>query len=73
VKRSKAGRWHYEVVVLQLEPGKTIRDRFYPAHERYPSSEAWGTHGFTYRSDEPERAAARQQQLEKGGRTPIRG
>jgi hypothetical protein len=70
VKRSKAARWHYEVVVLQLEPDKTIRDRFYPAHERYPSSEQWGTYGFTYRSDELERATARQRTLVQASASP---
>jgi hypothetical protein len=73
VRRSKPTHWHYEVVQLAIEPDKTIRGVFYPEHERYPSPEAWGTYGFTYRSDEPERAAARQRTLEKAGRLLSRG
>jgi hypothetical protein len=73
VRRSKPQHWHYEVVLLAIEHDKTIRGVFYPEHERYPSSEAWGFHGFTYRSDELQRAAARLRELVKAGRAAVRG
>jgi hypothetical protein len=73
VRRSKPAHWHYEVVLLQIEPDKTIRGVFHPEHERYPSSEAWGTHGFTYRSDELQQAAARLRELLKAGRAAVGG
>jgi hypothetical protein len=73
VRRSKPDHWHYEVVLLAIEHDKTIRGVFYPEHERYPSSEAWGTHGFTYRSGELQQATARQRTLEKAGRLLARG
>jgi hypothetical protein len=61
VKRSKPKpmHWHYEVVKLRIEPGKEIFGKFYPRHERYPSSEKWGKYGFTYLASDLEGARKR--------------
>jgi hypothetical protein len=59
VRRSKPEHWHYEVVRLRIEPGKERFGTFFPEHERYPSNEEWGTHGFTYLSSDLKRAEER--------------
>jgi hypothetical protein len=59
VRRSKEGHWHFEVVELRMEPDRTLFDRFFPSHERYPGNDEWGTHGFTYREDQADSARER--------------
>lgn len=61
VKQTRIGQchWCYEVVKLRTEPDKIRFGNFVPAHERYPSDEDWGTYGFTYRSEELEKAQKR--------------
>ena|SRR5215475_7784084 len=50
---------HWEVVLLQFEPTKTIKNQVYEAHWRYPGNEDWGTHGWTYtKLEEAERRFA---------------
>ena len=71
VKRSKPLYWHYEVIKLRLEPDKERFGNFYPAHERYPSNEEWGTYGFTYLSTDFKGAQKRWQELVKGGSKPL--
>lgn len=39
---------HYEVIVVQRERAYSRFGMDYPAAERYPESEAWGTSGWTY-------------------------
>jgi hypothetical protein len=59
VRRSTQTHSHYEVVNLRVEPDKEWFGNFYPEHERYPSDEQWGTHGFTYLATDLERAQKR--------------
>jgi hypothetical protein len=51
VRRSKGNRQiHFEVVVLQWSKGRTWPSgRISPDGWHYPSSEQWGTYGWTYR------------------------
>jgi hypothetical protein len=49
----------YEVVIIRTEKGREKFGKFYPEHEAYPSSEEWGTYGWTYRPDELEKAEKR--------------
>jgi hypothetical protein len=51
VRRSKGNRQtHFEVVVLQWSNGRTWPSgRISPDGWHYPSSEQWGTYGWTYR------------------------
>jgi hypothetical protein len=48
--QTKAGyaRGNYEVVRIQVNPAARIFGIDYPAREALPSSEQWGTDGFTY-------------------------
>jgi hypothetical protein len=43
---------HYEVVIIQSHNGYSIGDQSYPPSEFYPSSNSWGTDGFTCVSKE---------------------
>ena len=43
---------HFEVVVLKNQPAYTIHGADVPAKEAYPSSEQWGTYGFTFKHRE---------------------
>jgi hypothetical protein len=60
VKRSRIGfpyiPPHYEVVKLRQNPAWTTPTGIHmPPSETYPSSQTWGTYGFTYKSlDKPE-------------------
>jgi hypothetical protein len=38
---------HFEVVVIRAMPESHAFGQTFPEHERYPSSEAWGRHGWT--------------------------
>ena len=40
-------RKHYEVVKIQSHNGYAIGGQMYPASEYYPSSNAWGSDGYT--------------------------
>jgi hypothetical protein len=42
----------YEVVLIQKYEAYSAFGKEYPAGECYPSSEQWGTYGFTYRTTE---------------------
>ena len=43
---------HYEVVKIQSHNGYAIGGQMYPASEYYPSSNAWGSDGYTCVSKE---------------------
>jgi hypothetical protein len=73
VERSKPEHWHYEVIKLRIEPDKDRFGIFYPAHERYPSNEEWGTYGFTYLGTDLRGAEKRYRELIKGGLTVWEG
>jgi hypothetical protein len=46
----QTGSAHYEVVVLQQRPPRTLpTDRVIPAREGYPSTEQWGHGGLDLR------------------------
>ena len=45
-----AGEWDYEVVIIQSHDGRVIAGKECPAAEYPPSSEQWGTKGWTYRT-----------------------
>ncbi len=52
---AKPEQLHFEVVRIRAHDGYIIGGREIPPGESYPSSEAWGIHGFTYRDrDEAE-------------------
>jgi hypothetical protein len=72
-KRSKPEHWHYEVVKLRVRPAEERFGKYYPNRESYPSSEEWGTHGFSYLKDELNRAKERCEELQKGGCELVRG
>lgn len=57
------GYYGYEVVKLQHSPDKVIFGRFIAEHEKYPWSELWGTHGFTYLASELTKAKGRFSEL----------
>jgi hypothetical protein len=38
----------YELIIVQVKPAETLFGRAYPEREAYPSSEQWGTHGWSY-------------------------
>ena len=44
---SSPERKHYEVIKIQSHNGYAIAGQSYPPSEFYPSSNSWGTHGFT--------------------------
>jgi hypothetical protein len=53
----QSGSVHYEVVVLQHWPPRTLpTGRVIPARERYPSTDAWGRSGWTFTKLEEARA-----------------
>jgi hypothetical protein len=72
VKRSKPAHWHYEVVKLSVQPAHEFMGKQFPEAERYPASEAWGTHGFTYHHTQLETARARYTSLVKAGSEAAR-
>lgn len=39
---------HWEVVKIRVSPEKLVGERAYTEAEVYPSSERWGTDGWTY-------------------------
>jgi hypothetical protein len=47
---------HWEVVKIRVSPAKCVGDRAYTESEVYPSSERWGTDGWTYSTLEAARA-----------------
>ena len=47
---------HYEVVVIRTQKAHTHNEIEYPAREVYPTSEQWGTYGWTYRDEGHARA-----------------
>ena len=55
-RRSDPENVHYEVVQIKMRPTLTVFGNEVPAHEVYPPSEAWGTDGWTYRSEDLARA-----------------
>ena len=65
VKRSKPEHWHYEVVKLKVFKPEEFKGKMLPEREAYPSSEYWGTNGFTFRSDELNKARERYLYLKK--------
>lgn len=47
-EQSRGGRIvAYEVIRVQRLPEEQIRGKLYPAREKYPRSEQWGTDGWT--------------------------
>ncbi len=46
-KSKGGGRDHHELVIIQQRPAETIYGRQYPARETMPSSEDWGTYGWS--------------------------
>jgi hypothetical protein len=46
----------YEVCIVRKCADRTIAGKFIPASEALPSSESWGTYGWTYRSREKAKA-----------------
>jgi hypothetical protein len=42
----------YEVIRVQSHNGRTIAGKYFEPAEYFPSSEQWGTHGFTCRTME---------------------
>ena len=47
-EQTKAARvYSYELVKIICRPAETAFGKSYPEREVYPSSEQWGTHGFT--------------------------
>jgi hypothetical protein len=73
VRRSKPRHWHYEVVVLRVRPPEERFGRAYPERETYPSSEEWGTYGFTYLGSQLDTARERYKELVKAGCAASRG
>jgi hypothetical protein len=47
-KHHTAASPHWEVVKLRVSPEKRVGERTYMEGEAYPSSEAWGSQGWTY-------------------------
>lgn len=48
VAKSKGGRDHFEVVIVQRQAARTFPNgQTYPAKEAMPSDETWGTYGWT--------------------------
>lgn len=74
----------WEVVRIQIYPATKIFGRKLPLREAFPSSESWGTHGFTYQSLESALTRFHQMAKEAGtyctgdvlrdqsGRTPVK-
>lgn len=50
--RTKGRVEDWEVVRIQSHNGREIAGEKFPPSEYYPSSETWGTHGWTYTSRE---------------------
>ena len=62
-KAKKSGKSaSFETVKITSHDGYTIAGVAIPPGECYPSSEKWGTHGFTFR--DPSAALAKMAQLE---------
>jgi hypothetical protein len=47
-RKGQVGIYGSEVVIIRVEEGRHKFGRWYPTHEKYPSSEDWGTYGWTY-------------------------
>ena len=50
------GPVHSEVVVIRRQKAHTHNEIEYPEREVYPSSEQWGTYGWTYQDEDQARA-----------------
>ena len=47
---------HYEVIIIRRQKAHTHNEIEYPEREVYPTSEHWGTYGWTYRDEAQARA-----------------
>ena len=47
---------HYEVILITPRKSRTVGQIHWPAREVYPSSEQWGTYGWSYRDEDQARA-----------------
>lgn len=62
-KRKSWGLVGYEVVIIQHSNDRVLDGREIEGGERYPSSESWGTHGWTYGPSEWDRVEAKFNEL----------
>ena len=58
----------FEVVILRIRAAEALFGRHYPERERYPSSEEWGTYGWSCMASDLKGA---QRRLEELARMPV--